>query len=257
MVLQIATLSKDKPEFFELLERAYHDIYVPAFPIESERESLDKFFQAINGELPGIGIAVNILGENLEDPERRVIKGISVAYYYEHQNTGLLAYNAIDPKHRDKGMGKLMVDSRIESLKAMAAAKGRKLDGVFIEVNDPTKVAANDDSMDPTKRISIFEDWGARRIPIDYVQPPLSPEGDYNDTMLLMNYPLDGRYCDKDCVEKFLRGIYREFRSEKSPDDDYFFKKMQKQLRASGMVECEKNPAPGYKIGVPGFRFVG
>lgn len=258
MVLQIATISQDKPEFLELLEKAYHDIYVPAFPIDSERESLEKFIQAVNGELPGIGIVINILGENLDspDPEKRVLKGISVAYYYEHQNVGLLAYNAIDPRHRDKGMGKLMVDSRIESLKAMAAAQGKKLEGVFIEVNDPTKVVPEDDSMDPRKRISIFEDWGARRIPIDYVQPPLSPEGDYNDTMLLMNYPLDGVYADKKVVEQYLRGIYREFRSEKQPDEDYFFKKMQKQLGDGRMPAREQNNTPGYKTGVPIFRFI-
>lgn len=259
MVLQIATVSRDTPQHFDMLEKAYRDIYLPAFPIESERESLEKFYKAMNGEMPGIGIAINILGENLDDPdpEKRVLKGISIAYYYERHNVGLLAYNAIDPKHRDKGMGKLMVDSRIESLKAMAAAKGKTLDGVFIEVNDPTKVAAEHDSMDPSKRVAIFEDWGARKIPVDYVQPPLSEHGDYNDTMLLMNYPLEGKYASKETVEKYLRAVYREFRSDMPPDDDYFFRQMQKQLHATEMPETKARGVPGYKVGVPLFRFVG
>ena len=256
MVLQIATISKDRPELFELLERAYNDIYLPAFPIESERESLEKFMQAVNGELPGIGIVINILGENLLDADKRVVKGISVAYLYEAHDTGLLAYNAIAPEHRERGMGKLMVDSRIKSLKQMAAEKGRQLKSVFIECNDPTKVAPEDDSMDPSKRIALFESWGARQVPIDYVQPPLSAEGDYNDTMVLLNYPLEGRYAGKQEVEQYLRGIYREFRSDKSPDDDYFFKKMKQQLKAGAVPEHEKNLKPGYKVGVPVFRFV-
>lgn len=260
MVLQIATISREKPELFSLLEEAYENIYLPAFPMEAERESLEKFMQAVNGELPGLGIVINILGENLDDadPAKRIVKGISVAYYYEHHNVGLLAYNAIHPAHRDKGMGKLMVDARIEGLKTMAADRGKALDGVFIEVNDPTKVAAEDDSMDPRKRVAIFHDWGARHIPIDYVQPPLTNEGDYGDTMILMNYPLEGKYADKHTVEQFLRGIYREFRSDRSPDDDYFFKKMQKQLKEAKLPEAaQKNAAPGYKSGVPAFRRVG
>lgn len=257
MGLEIANVTKDRPELFELLDKAYHDIYMPAFPNPDSRESLEKFKRAIHGGIPKVQIAVNILGENLADPEKRVIKGISIAYYYEPQNVGMLAYNAIAPEHREAGLGKLMVQSRIDSLKKLAAATGRTLAGVFIDVNDPAKVSSEEDSLDPSKRIAIFGKWGAHLIPIDYVQPPLSVDGYYCDTMRLMNYPVDGKYADRKTVESFLRALYREFRSDKKPEDDYYFMRMKKQLEKADLGVLEDNDVvPGYNLNVPKYNYV-
>jgi hypothetical protein len=267
MVLQIANITKDRPDLLHLLEEAYEDIYVPAFPDAKERESLEKFKKAINGGYDKVQIVVNVLGEHLEDPENYVIKGMSVAYYYEQQNVGLLAYNAISPEHREAGLGKLMVQSRIESLQQIARGQGKELAGVFIECNDPFKVTPAMDSMDPAKRIKVFEKWGARKVPIDYVQPPVTVDGYYTDCLVLMNYPLDGKYADKDCVESFLRGIYRDYRTERlqageetiertiRADDDFYFKKMKKQLEDTAFEPPPAPPVPGYKKGAPKFNF--
>ena len=267
-MLQIANITKDRPELFHLLDEAYKNIYLPAFPDEKERETLEKFHKAIDGGFEKIQIVVNILGENLEDPENYVIKGLSIAYYYENQNVGLLAYNAIDPEHQEAGLGKLMVLSRIEALQDVARQHGKELAGVFIECNDPCKVSEDMDSMDPKKRVAVFKKWGARQIPIDYVQPPTSVDGFYCDTLLLMNYPVDGKYADKATVESFLRGIYRDFRTEQiqiggeklsrtiRADDDHHFKQMKKQLDEVTFAN-DNNPGqePGYKKNVPKFNF--
>ncbi len=267
MVLQIARITQDRPDLFHLLEEAYEDIYVPAFPDKNEREGLDKIQKAIAGKYDKLQIVVNILGENLDDQENYVIKGISVAYYFEQQNVGLLAYNAIDPQHREAGLGKLMVDSRIEALKDIAKASGRQLGGVFIECNDPMKVAPEHDSMDPAKRVKLFEKWGARQIPIDYVQPPVSKHDDYSENLLLLNYPVDGKYADKKVVEDYLRAVYRDFRTDfvqlengetkkvtLRAEHDYFFKKMKGQLDTT-KVETPPAPAvPGYKVGMPKYN---
>lgn len=257
MVLEVANVTKDRPDLFPLLEEAYNTIYMPAFPNPDSRESLEKFQKAIHGGIPKVGIAVNILGENLNDPEKRVLKGISVAYYYEPQNVGMLAYNAIAPQHREKGLGKIMVQSRIDSLKKLAQAQGKSLAGVFIDVNDPAKVSVEEDSIDPAKRIAIFGNWGARMVPIDYVQPPLEKDGYYCDTMRLMNYPIDGLYADKATVEAFLRGLYRECRSDVHPDDDHYFKQMIKQLQTADLGHPPKvDEKPGYAVGAPAFKYV-
>jgi hypothetical protein len=268
MVLQIAHITKDRPDLLHLLEEAYRDIYVPAFPDENERESLEKFKKAVDGGFPGVQVVINILGERLEDPDNYVVKGISVGYYYEKQNVGLLAYNAISPEHRESGLGKLMVQSRIESMQKMAQARGKTLAGVFIECNDPLKVSPDMDSMDPSKRIQIFESWGARQIPIDYVQPPVSQDGYYYDRLVLLNYPLDGKYAGKKCVEAFLRAIYRDERVDQidstgtapmrrvlRAEDDHYFREMKKQLDAATLDDLPACPVPGYKKGVPAFNF--
>lgn len=268
MVLQIARITKDRPDLFHLLEEAYEDIYVPAFPDKDERESLKTFQKAVNGKYENVEVVINILGENLEDPDNYVVKGIGIAYYFEKQNVGLLAYNAIAPEHRERGMGKLMVQSRIASLKDIARKAGKELAGVFIECNDPAKVAPEDDSMDPAKRVALFEKWGARRVPIDYVQPPVSKHDDYSENLLLLNYPVNGKYAGKDVIEGFLRACYRDGITEKvagadgqektrvvKADDDYFFKQMKQQLDKMDMKDIPAPPVLGYKTGAPKFRF--
>lgn len=269
MVLQIANITKERPELFHLLEQAYNEIYLPAFPDKKERDSLETFMKTIDGKYPNVEIVVNILGENLEDPDNYVIKGIGVAYYYKNQNVGLLAYNAIDPNHREAGLGKLLVDSRIESLKERAAAHGNVLGGAFIECNDPTKVAIEDDVMDPSKRLAIFQKWGARVVPIDYIEPPIRKDEVYSDTLLLLNYPVDGKYAGKAVIEDYLRAIYKDGKIIKQPandnstpkyikaEDDYFFRQMKKQLDAVKIDDIKADPVPGYKVGVPKFRFFG
>lgn len=240
-----------------MLEKALTDIYMPAFPDEHERESIEKIFSALHGDIPGVSVVINVLGTDLEDPEKRVLKGVSIAYYYEAQSVGLLAYNAVHPDHREKGIGKLMVQSRIESLKQLAADKGRTLEAVFLEVNDPTKVAAENDSMDPQKRVNLFKSWGAEPVPVDYVQPPLEKDGYYVENMMLMNYPLDGKFAGPKEVEKFLRAIYREGRGNTKVEEDYFFLRMKKQLKdwqPAPSSEKDDKP-PGYALGVPKFKF--
>jgi hypothetical protein len=266
-LLQIANITKDRPELLHLLDEAYNDIYLPAFPDAKERESLEKIRAAVDGKFDKIQIVVNILGENLEDKENYVIKGLSIAYYYENQNVGLLAYNCIHPDHQEGGLGKLMVVSRIEALQECAKKNGKELAGVFIECNDPFKVSEDMDSMDPKKRVEVFKKWGARQVPIDYVQPPTSPDGYYCDTMILLNYPVDGKYADKETCEAFLRGIYRDFRTEQiqlgdekisrtvHADDDHYFREMKKQLDAAVFANDNKAEEPGYKKGVPRFNF--
>lgn len=259
MALQIADITKDRDDLMHLLDRAYHDIYVPAFPDPDERESLEKFKRGIRGEIPGVDIAVNILGENLQDKNKAVIKGISVGYYYRAQNVGLLAYNAIAPEAREKGLGKIMVQSRINSLKNHAAAQGKKIDAVFIEVNDPQKVSAENDSMNPADRVAIFTKFGARKVPIPYVQPPIDKDSPYCDYLLLMNYPVDGRYAEPQAVERYLRGIYRKERMGHEPEEDHYFKQMADALRkmlAAAMPDAQTPVTPGYMVGTPPFSYV-
>ena len=259
MVLQIANITKDTPDLLPLLEQAYPRVFVPAVPVPESRESLNKFLRAMNGGIKGVNIVINVMGENLDDPRTRVLKGFSVAYYYEKHNVGLLAYNAIAPEAREKGLGKIMVQSRIQSLKELAATSNRTLAGVFVDVNDPTKISPEEDGMDPTKRLQIFTNWGAVRTPIDYVQPPLEAGGNYCDTMLLLNYPVDGQYACRHDIEMFLRSMYRECRQNQRPEEDFFFRQMKAQLDAapdSAMPDAQTCNDPGYMKDTPAFTYL-
>lgn len=206
--LELTRVTQDNPVLLALFERAYRQILAPAFPDTNQAETLDKFLAGMNGEIKNFDVVVNLIGQNLRDVDRAELAGISVAYYYPEHNVGNLAYNAIDPNIRQGGLGKAMVQCRIESLKEKAAERGRTLRAVFLEVNNPERAPKELDSMDANKRVAIFEKWGARKVGIDYVQPPVYEDGTFCDYMDLYSYPVDGRYANRKDVSAFLMASY-------------------------------------------------
>jgi hypothetical protein len=231
----------------ELMRRAYHEIYEPAFPIEDERDPLDKIESRLRNPVNGVKRVILLAGRGLkeEQADKAELAAIGIAYYYSSTGAGLLAYNAVSPKLQGGGFGKMMVQGRIKGLQELAAEGGQELQSVIIEVNNPAKVRPEDDSMDPAKRIALFEKWGAKLIPVDYVQPPLGPGLEKSRNSLLMAYPLNGRYPDGDQVAAFVTGIWqahKEFAGDFENDPDY--KATIQELKKWGGFKDLDAPAP-------------
>lgn len=217
-----------------LMRRAYHEIYEPAFPIEDERDSLDKIESRLRSPVNGVKRVILLAGKNLKqpDPEKADIAAIGIAYFYSNTGAGLLAYNAVSPDLQGGGFGRLMVEGRIKGLQQLADESGVPLKSVIIEVNNPAVVKPVDDSMDPAKRIALFEKWGARQIPIAYVQPALGEGLEKSRNSVLMAYPVNGSYPDADAVGAFITGIWQANHPgphDYSEDPDY--KAMMKDLK--------------------------
>lgn len=245
MGLQLANVTRDRKDLFNALAKAYAEIYTPAFPDDNERESLEKMHRVLNGETPGVEIIINVAGENLTSADP-IVKGIGVAYYYHPQNVGLLAYNAVSPDSKGEGIGKTLVHSRIESLKQMAISKNSKLRAVFVDCNNPDKVDAQHDSMDPTTRIKVFTSWGAREIPLNYVQPPLEDHLEYCDNMTLFNYPVDGKYAGPRETQAYLEAIFKESLPHQNLKLNMEYQRMSRELKkwhpANENKHCAVNP---------------
>ena len=216
MGLQLANVTRDRKDLFNALAQAYAEIYTPAFPEDDERETLEKMHNVLAGNTPGVDIIINLAGENLDSETGRVLKGMAVAYYFREGSVGLLAYNAVSPEFLGEGIGKTLVLSRIESLKERANGQGCSLSAVFVDCNNPDKVPASTDSMDPNLRLKLFTGWGARALPFDYVQPPLAEDRNYCDKMMLLSYPVEGRYAMAADVSAYINAIYKEA----LPDED-------------------------------------
>lgn len=230
-LLQFANVTRDRKDLFNALAQAYHEIYTPAFPDDNERESLEKMHRVLNGETPGVEIIINLAGENLTSEQDRVLKGIGVAYYYHPQNVGLLAYNAVADNAKGEGIGKTLVHSRIECLKRAAHDRNKSLSAVFVDCNNPDKVDAKHDSMDPATRIKVFTSWGARAIPFNYVQPPLDDHLEYCDNMTLFNYPVNGRYAGPKETAAYIDAIYREALPGQDLKTNLHYQKMARELK--------------------------
>jgi len=220
-MIEFIHVTSARDDRYDLIRHAYDRLIVPAFPNPDERDPYEKFINGADDALGNLKLITIIAAENAHDPARRVIHGISVGYYYEKENVGALMFNAIHPESRGLGLGRKMVDARIDVMKEMAAARGKTLTGVVLDVHSLDKVPPAEDSIDPAKRQAIYRGWGARKIPIDYVQPPVHEDADYCDLFDLLAFPVDGKYATPRDVEGFLRAIYSEWTDKPEQDPHY------------------------------------
>lgn len=211
----------------DLLRRAYEEIYIPAFPISAERDSLDIWLECL-GENKNLSIL--IAGHNLEVAIESVLKAIAVSYYMPQSNTGQLSYNAVDPQFRGVGLGRKLFFSRIRILEDLSREHGHQmLDGIFVEVNNPAKVSLEEDAFDPYERLKIYEGWGCRVLPLDYVQPETGPGRARCYKLCLMSYPVQGSYPSREIIWRYLESLYKDC-GVQNLDKDPDFQMMSKQL---------------------------
>lgn len=233
----------DDPKYATLLKRAYNEVYLPAFPIAAERESLEQWCARLKRGKDDIVIA----GENLSDPDKAVIKGICVGVYFSISDVGLLSYYAVRPDCQGQGIARLMINRVKDLMLERAEENGKILRGVFIEVNDPAKVPANQDSFDPALRVDVSHKLGARDIPVSYVQPPLQPGGARCAALKLMAYahPKTGKFPGPDDAAAFLEAMYQSHGIDTSADPD--FRKSMEDVEAWK----KQPPKPDRKIKPP------
>lgn len=206
-----------------LLRHAYRQIYRPAFPIDDERESLATFETALMQPGPLVHYIITVAGRDLGTPDRWQPVSIGVANYYPQQEVGLLAYVATDPESRRLGLAKHLLARLCHDMHDHARQLGKPLRAIFGEVNDPDRIAAGEDSFDPRTRLEIYQRWGYRVAPIDYVQPALEPGRQKFSQLklLLIPHPVTGRHGDASDIARFLEGIYTELGVDIASDPDY------------------------------------
>ncbi len=77
----------------------------------------------------------------------------------------------------------------------------------------------------------MYKRWGARRIPIDYVQPAVEQGGPRCYDLLLLAWPVRGAYPEDEAVRDYLRALYRDRESGVAvPEEDPDFLGMINQL---------------------------
>jgi hypothetical protein len=215
-----------------LLAEAYEGVFIPAFPKEDDRESLEQLESYLREDDGRSRTFAIVAGRNLDDPHSREIMALSTCSYFRDSATGSLAYNAVAPQYRDQGLGKAMVGARLDAMKRAAQEDGTTFQGAFIDIHDPRKTSAADDSMDPALRKRIFEKWGARHIPFDAVWPALEEGKPRLYNFITLAYPnADGTYPDSKAVLGYYGSIFKNFGID-DPSGDVDFQAMKKQLAA-------------------------
>lgn len=181
--------------FKEDLAEFRDSLYIPLFPIEDEREPFDNIISRVkNKTLPETRII-------LEKDNGRVIGGIVTDYLTE--DIAQPIYLVVMEEYRRKGVGRDLFERAVKDY-----------GNVFIEIDNPETVSANNSGMDPVKRKEMYEKWGFKQVPIKYVQPPLSENGNYEWNLLLMHRA----NITKKTVKKFLDVFYDGLSASDSPE---------------------------------------
>jgi GNAT superfamily N-acetyltransferase len=214
----------------ESLLRAVHDgLYVRSFPLAEERESLEYWLSALWGDAAAadrISVHGLVTGLHLDDPDRRQIAGLAFSELYRESGCGLLSYLAVDAGFRRRGVARELVQRTLETLRRDAAERGAALPAVFGEIHDPDREGdlGPSDVIDPRERASFFAKLGARCVPIRYVQPALSDNGDRARglQLVVLGAAGDGRTVPAAAVRAFLVDLYTQSEGPPRPDDREF-----------------------------------
>jgi len=219
----------------ELLDRFYNEVYLPAFPIEGEREELVSWKRQLTRPRRGGGpeFALIIAGRELKS-ENPTIAGGTVLEYYLASNVGLLTYLVVDPAFRGKNLSRLLLKKQLDAVDRAAEKHfpGRKPYAYFSEMNDPALPESHQDKQDPDQRFCILSRLGFHMLDFPYVQPRLhGRRGRYHGLKFLVHEHTWSRFEERGVVEdrepsnairagtlkNFIEEFYREVEG-KHPD---------------------------------------
>ncbi|MBB4078035.1 GNAT superfamily N-acetyltransferase [Lewinella aquimaris] len=157
------------------------------FPDENEREEPRFILQRIR--------------EGSDNPHTHLIayttenrvRGGAIFEYYPRSACCMLTYLFVDKAVRGTGIARQLIETDrnrgIPGLIAHLRAQGRPVRAVFFETNNPFLTPEGMDSMAPADRLSAFYKLGARRVDIDYVQPPLDRDKAPVSNLYLCTFP--------------------------------------------------------------------
>lgn len=231
----------DSADDLDRLCRFYDGLYVAGFPNANERESLANMKRYLQLRRQGWYGPNNYHIILALDGDRAV--AASVSDYLAKPNCGVIEFLLVDKSVRGRGIGKIVHTATVDALDADARRIGRSaIDGIVIELNDPFRVAPQDDNYDPFERALIWDRWGYGRLCFPYVQPALSDEQEPVTCLLLGMKPIAPHMQARvpaatvcDVLEGYLRWAMRI----DEPELDPTFAAMKQFLSNTSMVRIE------------------
>jgi GNAT superfamily N-acetyltransferase len=168
----------------DLLERFYRDCFEPEFPNPDERENCETIVNYLRLKETGWYGKNNyhvVLAFVDGDPI-----GGAIADYLDEPNAGVIEYLVIQPEHRGSGIGRGLLEHTERLLHDDAdASRGRQLDWIVAELDDPYRTPRRSNGFDPFTRLHVWGSWGYRLLDFPYQQPALGPDKNPVTTLML------------------------------------------------------------------------
>lgn len=197
----------------ESLRQFYHEIYLPAFPREEEREELSDWENAL-GDFSAVETHVLLAHHGMR------LAGGAVVEYYPRSMVGLLTYLVIKPTCRHQGLGRLLVEHAIGTVSAACQKGGmlRQPAAFLAEATDPGTSASD------RRRIEIAASLGFAVLDAPYIQPRLRQRTCRAYGLVLMAHRgcLGPEGLPSDVLRGFIEEFYTVLEGRPSPGDEEF-----------------------------------
>jgi len=231
----------DEPEELERLSRFYDELYVAGFPDPDERESLANMKRYLKLRREGWYGRNNYHIILALDGDHTV--GASVSDYLATPNCGVIEFLLVAKALWGAGIGKRLHEATIAAFHEDARRVGYGgADAVVIELNDPFRVAPQNDNFDPFERAMIWDRWGYGRLCFPYVQPALSEDQEPVACLLLGMKPISAHLKNQvpsSTVCDVLTGYMRWAMRIDEPELDQTFVAMRDFLSKLSAVRIE------------------
>ena len=234
----------DTPELFEfrdlranrdddLLVRVHDGLFLESFPDPDEQEDVAAWRHRLwehplppEPELHAIVALASADGS---------VAGFALVEHYRRSGSVLVSYIAVAPDWRRHDLARRLLGRGLDSVRGTAEPKA-----VFAEIHDPWRMEGVADVIDPAARLQAMTRLGARRVPIDYVQPALGPDQERSDRLLLVAFvrPSVSETLPAEVVREFLREYY-EALGVAEPERDPDFARISEQL-GEGVVRLDR-----------------
>ncbi|MEY3728136.1 MAG: hypothetical protein RL098_1608 [Bacteroidota bacterium] len=203
---------------------AFLPIYEEAFPDANEREDWKDIQLRICD--PNAFPKTILFFDNPLAPNGGLIADI-----YPEQGVVHLIYIAVAQNKRGNGIAKRLIKERLPSCLAQLQKQlNCSFKAVLFESNIPWLTTK--DAIDPKTRLQIFEYFGAKAIPIKYVQPALHEAKKEVENLFLLSFPLEGHLhqsIETSLLIEFLDAFYKGL-GINEPNQNPFFRRMQTEL---------------------------
>lgn len=239
--------------------------YIPAFPNDDERESLETdIIPRIKNHEGSIRTFIILLIKN----DGKVSAGLIADWYPECRDLELI-YIAVNPSERKNGIGSRILQEGTARVVSFIEKDGVSVRRVYFETENPNESQLHsDEEMDPKGRIRFFGRNYGSLIVEDYYQPPLSEGKNWADNMVLCTLPVFRFDTEENEVAipeaessvpeselfEFLTSFYRELdNANQTPEGKEHLEMMRNSIRNSktwndGSIKLQRIESNSYQL---------